>query len=169
MKSVRSRDVIITAVRIVTFIVTMTPLAALFTPWVTLDGSVGTRSGVGCIALLASPVRDYLMAVDLMQAAVVTLGPALIFLLSVVTGSYYYRLRSIFWAPVGMLAVALATVYLTANLASSTHVGPNVAIVAAVLILLHQAGIRLQLVTRRNSKMSWLSGPLAVATGMRRR
>ena len=47
--SVSSRDVIITAVRIVTFIVTMIPLAALFTPWVTLDGSVGTRSGAGCI------------------------------------------------------------------------------------------------------------------------
>ena len=167
--SVRYRDVIITAVRIVTFIVTMIPLAALFAPWVTLDGSVGTRSGVGCISLLASPVRDYLLAVDLIQAAVVTLGPALILLLSVVTGIYYYRLRSIFWAPVGMLAIALATIYLTANLVSSIHVGPYIVVVAALLILLHQAGIRLQLVTRRNSKMPWLSGPLAVATGMRRR
>ena len=166
--SVRSRDVIITAVRIVTFIVTMIPLAALFTPWVTLDGSVGTRSGVGCIALLASPVRDYLMAVDLMQAAVVTLGPAVILLLAVVTGIYYYRLRSIFWAPVGMLALALATIYLTGNLVSLTHVGPYIVVAAAVLILLHQAGIRLQLVTRRSSKLSWLSRPLATATGMRR-
>ena len=166
--SVRSRDVIITAVRIVTFVVTMTPLAALFAPWVTLDGSVGSRSGVDCIALLASPVRDYLMAVDLIQAAVVTLGPALILLLSVVTGSYYYRLRSIFWAPIGMLALALATIYLTANLVSLTHVGPHIVVVVAVLILLHQAGIRLQLATRRNSKLSWLSCPLATATGMRR-
>ena len=113
--SVRSRDVITTAVRIVTFIVTMIPLAALFTPWVTLDGSVGTRSGAACIALLASPVREYLFAVDLVQTAVVTLGPALILLLSVVTSSYYYRLRSIFWAPVGMLAIALASIYLTVN------------------------------------------------------
>ena len=166
--SVTSRDVIITAVRIVTFVVTMIPLAALFPPWVTLDGSVGTRSGVGCIALLASPVRDYLMAVDLIQAAVVTLGPAVILLLSVVTGIYYYRLRSIFWAPAGMLAVALASIYLTANLVSLTHVGPYIVVVAAVLILLHQAGIRLQLVTRRSSKLSWLSRPLATATGMRR-
>ena len=70
--SVRSRDVITTVVRIVTFIVTMIPLAALFMLWATLDGSVGTRSGVGCIALLASPVREYLLAVDLVQAAVVT-------------------------------------------------------------------------------------------------
>lgn len=167
--SVRSRDVIITAVRIVSFVVTMIPLAALFTPWVTLDGSVGTRSGVGCIALLASPVRDYLMAVDLVQAAVVTLGPALILLLSVVTGTYYYRLRSILWAPVGMLAVGLATVYLTANLVSLTHVGPYIVVLAAVLILLHQGGIRLQLATRRNLKLSWLSRPLAIVTGMRKR
>ena len=166
--SVSSRDVVRTAVRIVTFVVAMIPLAALFTPWVTLDGSVGTRSGVGCIALLASPVRDYLLAVDFMQAAVVTLGPALIFLLSVVTGSYYYRLRAVFWAPVGMLLVALATVYLAANLVSVTQVGPYIVIVAAVVILLHQAGIRLQLATRRNSKLSWLSGPLATVTGMRR-
>ena len=166
--SVRSRDVIITAVRIVTFVVTMIPLAALFTPWATLDGSVGTRSGVGCIALLASPVRDYLLAVDLVQAAVVILGPALILLLSVVTGSYYYRLRSIFWAPAGMLAIALATIYLTANLVSFTHLGPTIVVIAAALILLHQAGIRLQLATRRSSKLSWLSGPLAAATGMRR-
>ena len=166
--SVRSRDVITTAVRIVTFIVTMIPLAALFTPWVTLDGSVGTRSGAGCIALLASPVREYLLAVDLVQTSVVTLGPALILLLSVVTSSYYYRLRSIFWAPVGMLAIALASIYLTANLVSFTHMGPYIVVVIAVLILMHQAGIRLQLATRRNSKMSWLSGPLATATGMRR-
>ena len=166
--SVRSRDVITTVVRTVTFIVTMIPLAALFIPWATLDGSVGTRSGVGCIALLASPVREYLMAVDLVQAAVVTLGPALILLLSVVTGSYYYRLRSIFWAPAGMLAIALATIYLTANLVSFTHLGPYIVAIAAVVILLHQAGIRLQLVTRRNSKLSWLSRPLATATGMRR-
>ena len=166
--SVRSRDVITAAIRIVTFIVTMVPLAALFTPWVTLDGSVGTRNGAGCIALLASPVREYLLAVDAVQTAVITLGPALILLLSVVTSSYYYRLRSIFWAPVGMLAIALATIYLTANLASFTHVGPNIVVVAAVLIFLHQAGIRLQLVARRSSKLSWLSGPLATATGMRR-
>ena len=166
--SVRSRDVIITAIRIVTFGVTLLPLAALFTPWVTLDGSVGTRSGVNCIALLTSPVREYLLAVDLVQAAVVTLGPALILLLSVVTGSYYYRLRSVFWAPVGMLAIALATIYLTANLVSFTHLGPYIVVIAAVLILLHQAGIRLQLATRRSSKLSWLSGPLATATGMRR-
>ena len=166
--SVRSRDVITTAVRIVTFIVTMIPLAALFTPWVTLDGSVGTRSGAGCIALLASPVREYLLTVDLVQTSVVTLGPALILLRSVVTSSYYYRLRSIFWAPVGMLAIALASIYLTANLVSFTHMGPYIVVVIAVLILMHQAGIRLQLATRRNSKMSWLSGPLATATGMRR-
>ena len=166
--SVRSRDVITTAVRIVTFIVTMIPLAALFTPWVTLDGSVGTRSGAACIALLASPVREYLFAVDLVQTAVVTLGPALILLLSVVTSSYYYRLRSIFWAPVGMLALALATIYLTANLVSFTHLGPHIVVIAAVLILLHQGAIRLQLATRRNSKLSWLSGPLATGTGMRR-
>ena len=166
--SVRSRDVITTAVRIVTFIVTMIPLAALFTPWVTLDGSVGTRSGAACIALLASPVREYLFAVDLVQTAVVTLGPALILLLSVVTSSYYYRLRSIFWAPVGMLAIALASIYLTANLVSFTHVGPKIVAIAAVLVLLHQGAIGLQLATRRNSKLSWLSGPLATATGMRR-
>lgn len=167
--SVSSRDAVRTAVRIVTFAVTMLPLAALFTPWVTLDGSVGTRSGAGCIALLASPVREYLLGVDLVQAALVTLGPALILFLSVVTSSYYYRLRSIFWAPIGMLAIALASIYLTANLVSFIHAGPYIVVVAAVLILLHQAGIRLQLATRRNSKLYWLSGPLAVATGMRRR
>ena len=55
--SVRSRDIIITAVRIVSFVVTMIPFVALFTPWATLDGSVETRSGVGCIALLVSPVE----------------------------------------------------------------------------------------------------------------
>ena len=165
--SVRSRDVITAAIRIITFLVTVIPLAALFTPWVTLDGSVGTRSGVGCIALLASPVREYLLAVDSVQTAVVTLGPALVLFLAVVTGSYYHRLRSIFWAPAGMLAIALATIYLTGNLVSYTHVGPNIVVVTAVLILLHQAGIRLQLATRRNSKLSWLSGPLAIATGMR--
>ena len=166
--SVRSRDVITTVVRTVTFIVTMIPLAALFMPWATLDGSVGTRSGVGCIALLASPVREYLMAVDLVQAVVVTFGPALILLLSVVTGSYYYRLRSIFWAPVGMLAIALATIYLTANLVSFTHLGPYIVVIAAALTLLHQAGIRLQVATRSNRRFSWLSGPLAMAMGMRR-
>ena len=116
--------------------------------------------------MLVSPIREYLYAVDPVQAAIVTLSPLLIVLLSIVTSSYYYKRRAVLCAPPAILAVALAVIYMTANLANSIHVGPRFVAVAAILLILHQGAIRLQVAARRNRKLSWASGPLAVATGI---
>lgn len=159
------RRAITVAVRIVAFTVTMAPLAVLFVPWITLDGGQA-RTGVTSIALLVSPVRDYIYAVDPVQAALVTIGPILIVLFSIVTSNSYYKRETIFWAPLAILVVALAIIFLTHNLVSYVHDGPRIVVTIAILLMLHQAAIRLQVATRRKRNLAWASGPLAVATGI---
>lgn len=144
----------------------MVPLVALLLPWITLDGSARADTGVTCIALLVSPIRDYLFAVDPVQAALVTIGPVLIALLSIVTSIHYYRRRSIVWTPPALLAVALAMTFLTPDLVIGIHDGLRLVTVVAVLLMAHQGAIRLQVASRRNRNLSWASGPLAVATGI---
>lgn len=144
----------------------MAPLAALFLPWITLDGSAKVRTGVTCVALLVSPIRDYLFSVDPIQAALVTLGPIALALLSIVTSNHYYRRRAVIWAPPVMLAVALAMIYLTPDLVSYVHDGLRLVTLVAILLFLHQVAIQVQVATRRNRRLSWASGPLAIATGI---
>ncbi len=159
-------EAIIVTVRLVTFGVTLIPFGALFLPWVTMDGSGETRTGVTSISLLASPVRDYLFEVDPIQAAIVTIGPVAVVLLTIITGSRYYSRRSTPWTPLLMLATVLAITYLTADLISVTHEGLSVVTAAAVLLILHQVAIRLQVAIRRRSPYSKAAGTLAIATGI---
>ena len=112
------------------------------------------------------PYESTSYTVDPVQAAIVTLSPLLIVLLSIVTSGYYYKRRAILWAPPAILVVALAVIYMTANLANGLHLGPRFVAAVAILLILHQGAIRLQVATRRNRKLSWASGPLAVATGI---
>ena len=154
------------AVRLVAFGVTMVPFGALFLPWVTLDGSGEVRSGVTSISLLVSPIRDYLFEVDPVQAAIVTMGPVAVALLTIITGSRYYSRRSAPWTPLLMLATSLAITYLTADLVRMTHEGLSVITAVAVLIILHQAAIRLQVAIRRRSPYSKTTEVLAIATGI---
>ena len=160
------RSAITITARLVAFAVTMAPLATMFLPWVSLDGSDKVYTGVTCIALLVSPLREYLFAVDPVQAAIVTIGPVLIVLLSIVTSNNYQKRRAILWAPPAILVTALAIIYLTPTLANHTYVGPALVAGIAILLILHQGAMRLQVATRRNRKLSWVSGPLAVATGI---
>ena len=153
-------------VRLVAFAVTMAPLASLFLPWITLDGSQRVYTGVTSVSLLVSPIRDYLYDADPVQAAIVTVGPVLIVLLSIATSNHYCKRRAILWAPPAILVVALAIIFMTADLTNGIHAGPRLAAVAAILLILHQGAIRLQVATRRSRKLSWASGPLAVATGI---
>ena len=106
------RRFVTAAVRLIAFAVTLAPLAALFMPWVTLDGGEKTYTGIDCIALLASPIREYLYEVDPVQAAILTLSPVIIVILSVVMGNRYYRRRAILWGLPALLGFALATIYL---------------------------------------------------------
>ena len=160
------RRVATTTVRLVAFAVTMVPLVSLLLPWITLDGSARAYTGVTCIALLVSPIREYLFEVDPVQAALVTIGPVLIAFISIVTSSYYYRRESIVWAPPALLAVALAMVFLTPDLVIGIHDGLRLVTAVAILLILHQGAIRLQVASRRRRKLYWVSGPLAVATGI---
>ncbi len=154
------------AIRFVAFVITLVPFGALFLPWSTLKGSGETHTGVTSIALLASPIRDYLFTVDPVQAAIVTFGPAAIILLAIITGHHYYRRRSIPWAPPLTLAMVLATTYFTASLTQGTHEGPSVTAAAAVLLIVHQAAIRIQVAMRRSRPYSKAVGVLAIATGI---
>ena len=159
-------EAIIVTVRLVTFGVTLIPFGALFLPWVTMDGSGEIRTGVTSISLLASPVRDYLFEVDPIQAAIVTIGPVAVVLLTIFTGSRYYSRRSTPWTPLLMLATTLAITFLTEDLIRETHEGLSVVTAAAVLLILHQAAIRLQVTLRRRYPYSKAAGTLAIATGI---
>ena len=159
-------EVVTISVRLVAFCVALVPFGALFLPWVTLDGFGEIRSGVTSISLLVSPIREYLFEVDPIQAAIITLGPVAVVLLTIITGSRYYSRRSTPWTPLLMLATILAIVYFTADLVRVTHEGPSVITAAAVLLIVHQAAIRLQVAIRRRSPYSRAAGVLAIATGI---
>ena len=155
-----------TAIRLVAFGVALVPFGALFLPWITLNGSGETHTAVTSISLLVSPINDYLFEFDPVQAAIVTLGPTAIILLAIITGHHYYRRRSTPWTPPLMLAIVLATAYLTAGLTKATHEGLGATAAAAVLLILHQTAIRIQVALRRRRPFSKAAGILAIATGM---
>ena len=137
-----------TAIRILWFTLSISPFAALFLPWVTLDGSDKILTGVTSIALLTSPVRDYLYGVNPVQAVLLTFGPVLIVLLTIITGSRYGKRRSMYWAPPLILVLTLCIVYLTADLVSATHEGLDAVAVISILLVLHQLAIRIYVVMR---------------------
>ncbi len=160
-----SRESATFAVRLIFFALTLVPLAALLMPWVTLDGTGRTHTGISTIALLASPIRAYLYEVAPLQAATLTLGPALIGLLAVVISYSYQRRKSIFWAPPVMLAIAIYIPYGTADLVGAKHGGLVTVMAVAVLLVLHQILIRTQVALRRKRKFASVYRALALATG----
>ena len=162
----RNRELITLVMRLAAFVATLVPLAALALPWVALDGAEETVSGVGAIALLVPPMREYLFAVSPLQGAILTLGPILIALLAIITSYNYRRRRSIYWAPPVMLAVALAIAYGATDLVTGAEAGLMIVMAVAALLTLHQVAIRIQVVLRRKMKMPRVYRTLAVATGM---
>lgn len=155
------------AIRVLWFILSISPFAALFLPWVTLDGADETLTGVTSIALLTSPARDYLFGVNPVQAVLLIFGPALIVLLTVITGSRYAKRRSVYWAPPLMLVLALCIVYLTADLVSATHEGLNTVAVISVLLALHQMAVRTYVAMQHSQPLSRTTQVLGIAIGAR--
>ena len=162
----RNRELITLIMRLAAFVATLAPLLAMALPWVALDGAEEMVSGVGAIALLAPPMREYIFAVSPLQGAILTLGPILIALLAIVTSYNYRRRRSIYWAPPLMLAVALAIAYGATDLVTGAEPGLMIVMAVAALLTLHQVAIRIQVVLRRRMKMPMVYRTLAVATGM---
>ena len=160
-------EAISTGVRLLTFVVCMSPFAALFLPWITLDGTEKAHTGVTSIALLASPLRDYLFDANPVQALIVTVGPGVIVLLTIITGSRYCRRRSVYWAPPLMLAMVLAIVYLTEDLVDATHVGIDAEGVVAILLTVHQLAIRMYVAMRRSRPFAQSTRVLGTAIGAR--
>ena len=161
-----NRELITLIMRLVAFVFTLVPLAALALPWVVLDGTREAVSGVGAIALLVPPMSEYLYAVSPLQATLLTLGPMLVALLAVITGYNYRRRRSIYWAPPAMLIVSVAIAYGASDLVTSAEPGLVIVMVVSALLTLHQVAIRVQVVLRRRMKMPVVYRALAVATGM---
>ena len=159
-------ELITLVMRLAAFVATLIPLAALALPWVMLDGTGEAVSGVGAIALLAPPMSGYLYTVAPLQATLLTVGPMLVALLAMITGYNYRRRRSIYWAPPAMLIVAGAIAFGTADLITATEPGLAIVMAVSILLILHQAAIRIQVVLRRKMKMPGVYRTLAVVTGM---
>lgn len=164
---VNTAETITTGIRLLAFVVCMAPFATLFLQWVSLDGTEDTRTGVTSIALLASPMRDYLFGVNPVQAIILTVGPAVIVLLTIITGSRYCRRRSVYWAPPLMIAMVLAIVYLTGDLVNTTHEGLDVVAGVAILLTLHQVAIRIYVAARRRQPSARSTRVLGTAIGAR--
>ena len=162
----RRRELITLIMRLAAFVATLIPLAALALPWVTLDGTGEAVSGVGSIALLVPPMSEYLYAVSPLQATFLTVGPMLVALLAIITGYNYRRRKSIYWAPPAMLIVAGAIAFGTADLIAAAEPGLAIVMAVSILLILHQAAIRVQVVLRRKMKMPEVYRTLAVVTGM---
>lgn len=160
-----NREIATLLVRLAFFALALLPLGALLMPWVTLDGIENTHTGIEAIALLASPVSTYMYEVNPVQAATLTVGTALIALLSMLTAYHYHRRKSIYWTPLAMLALAVAIAFSTGELINATHAGLSVVIATAVLLVLHQTMIRVQVAIRRKGKLAKVHRALAVAAG----
>lgn len=161
-----NRELVTFAIRLMAFVVTLAPLGALGLPWVTLDGTKETLSGVATIALLAPPMGIYLYEVSPLQAGILTVGPILVALLAILVSYNYHRRQSIYWAPPAMLAVAAAVTYGTADLVTATQAGLVITMAVAALLTLHQASIRIQIALQRRQKLPRVHRALAIATGM---
>ena len=161
-----TREIATFAVRLTFFALTLVPLGALLLPWITLDGTGETHTGIATVALLASPVSAYLYEVNPLQAAALTIGPALIALLAMLTAYNYHRRKSIYWAPLAMLALACAVAYGTGELANKTHAGLSIFMATAIMLILHQTLIRLQVAMRRKGKLPKVYRALAIAGGI---
>jgi len=135
-------------------------------PWVTLDGTGESVSGVGAIALLVPPMSKYLYTVSPLQAALLIVGPILVTWLAIVISYNYRRRKSIYWAPPAMLVVAVAIPYGATDLVAATEPGLAIVMAVSVILMLHQIAIRVQVVLRRKMKMPVVYRALAVATGM---
>ena len=162
----KSREVITLIMRLLAFAATLIPLAAMVLPWVTLDGTGEAVSGIGAVALLAPPMSEYLYAVSPVQASILTVGPILVTLLTIITSYSYRRRRSIYWAPPAMLVVSAAIAYGATDLVSATELGLLVVMAVSVLLTLHQVAIRVQVILRHKMKMPKIYRALAVITGM---
>ena len=162
----RNREMITLFMRLAAFVATLIPLAAMALPWVILDGTGETVSGVGAIALLVPPMSEYLYVVSLLQAAFLTVGPILVALLAIITGYNYRRRRSIYWAPPMMLVVSVAIAYGASDLIIATELGLVIVMAVSAMLTLHQTAIRVQVILRRKMKMPAIYRALAVATGM---
>lgn len=160
------QQVVTLVVRLLAFTATLAPLLSLLLPWVMLDGNRDILSGIGLAALLASPMREYLYQVDPLQAAILTIGPILIALLAIITSNSYYRRKSIFWAPLTMLAIAMAIAFIAGDLINTIYEGLVVVIAVAILLILHQAAICLQVFLSNKRKLRRVSNILAIATGI---
>ncbi len=162
----KNQQIATLVVRLSAFAVTLVPLLALLLPWVMLDGNRDILSGVGLVALLASPMREYLYQVDLLQAAILTIGPILVALLVIITSHSYYRRKSIFWAPLMMLAIAMAIAFIAGDLINTIYEGLVLVIAVAILLILHQVAIRFQVFLSNKRRLRRVSNILAIATGI---
>ena len=162
----KNRELATFVIRIAAFVCTLVPLAALALPWVVMDGTEETVSGVGAVALLLPPMGEYLYAISPLQASIVTMSPALVALLAIITSHNYRKRQSVFWAPPAMLAVAAVIVFGATDLVAGVAPGLVLVMAVAVLLTLHQIAIRMQVFLRRKMKMPQVYRALAVATGM---
>ena len=166
MNQTKNREIATFVVRLAFFALTIVPLAAFLMPWATLDGTGETHTGISIVALLVSPINTYLYEVNLLQAATLTIGSVLIGLLAMVISYSYHWRKSIYWGPPAMLAIAIAVAHGTPDMVNATHVGLVTVMAVAVLLILHQTTIRIQVALRRKQKLPTVYRSLAIATGI---
>lgn len=153
------------AIRLSAFAVSLVPFLLLFAPWVSLDGISGAHSGVGSVALLATPVAAYMFGASPFQALIVSVGPILIFLLTALISYRYYRRRSVPWAPPLVFALALIISIGAESLVVSTHYGLVLVMLVSAVLTLHQVAIRIHVTLQKRQKLPSVHRVLIVMTG----
>ncbi len=160
-----NREIATLAVRLGFFALALVPLGAFLMPWVTLDGTQETHTGIETVALLASPISRYLFEVSFVQAATLTVGTGLIAFMAMGTAFYYHRRKSIYWTPLVMLGLAIAVVFGTGAIVNATHSGLSIVIATGVLLAIHQTLIRAQVAIQHKGKFPRVHRALTILTG----
>ncbi len=153
-------------VRWASFAATVAIVGALFLPWVRLDGVDLPSNAAELMAVAIIPMAGYLVAVSPLQAALLMGGPALIAFFALVAMVRYSNREIALVPTVGILAVSIAIIYSTPDLApDKPYFGLLLTIALSAVLLVHQALVWSRAKLHRNSRFPAAYRALSIATG----
>ena len=155
--------------RILTFIMALGILGAFWLPWVWIDGLDEASSGIGLIAVLASPQLKYLYSASHINTGFLIGCPIAIVIFGVVVAKQYAQKRTAIFATLTVLVAAVALPYGASGLLAGSQPGFDLGLIlvaaSASMLLVQQALIKVATSLRRRRRFPSVYRTLAVFTG----
>ena len=164
------RECVTLGVRLLTIgIASLGILGAFWLPWVWVDGMKEASSGIGLIAMIASPWVKYFYSASPLNAGFLIGCPILIVIFGTIVVLKYIQRRTAIFSTVAVLVPAVALPYgatgLLAHSEPEFHIGLAFVVASASVLLVQQALIKVSTKLRTKRKFPSLYRTLATATG----